>query len=137
MSNISYKGTLIEDQKGLGVFMDILFRSVGTIIMVKKVLPPLDEQNQSSKYCDHLVNGRLKMHAFLEKLAKGLKMGGEEVVSAADINSVPDVWARVLNSKKWPLLDNRASIVNEWRGTLSLLALAPYYTAYIRIFHQT
>ena len=53
-------------------------------------------------------------------------MSGEEVVSAADINSVPDVWARVLIVRNG-LLDNSKSIVDEWRGTLALLALAPYY----------
>ena len=53
-------------------------------------------------------------------------MGGEEVVSAADINSVPDVWARVLIVRNG-LVDKSKSIVDEWRGTLALLALAPYY----------
>ena len=55
---------------------------------------------------------------FLEKLAKGLKMGGEEVVSAADINSVPDVWARVL-IVRIGLVDGSKSKVDEWRGTLA------------------
>ena len=44
-------------------------------------------------------------------------MGGEEIVSATDIVSVPDVWARVLIVSS--LLDNNPSIVNEWRGTLA------------------
>ena len=69
---------------------------------------------------------RRKEASFLGKLAQGLKMSGEEVVSAADINSVPDVWARVLIVRNG-LLDNSKSIVDEWRGTLALLALAPYY----------
>ena len=53
-------------------------------------------------------------------------MGGEEVVSASEIVSVPDVWARVLIVRNG-LIDKRESIVREWRGTLALLALAPYY----------
>ena len=94
--------------------------------MVKKVLPPLNEQNQIPNIS---ASGEWKAEdsSFLEKLAKGLKMGGEEVVSASEIVSVPDVWARVLIVRNG-LLDNRASIVNEWRGTLALLALAPYYS---------
>ena len=94
--------------------------------MVKKVLPPLNEQNQIPNIS---ASGEWKSEdsTFLEKLAKGLKMGGEEVVSASEIVSVPDVWARVLIVRNG-LLDNRASIVNEWRGTLALLALAPYYS---------
>ena len=74
----------------------------------------------------HLVNGKVKDSTFLDKLSKGLKMGGEEVVSASEIVSVPDVWARVLIIRNG-LLDKRDSIVKEWRGTLALLALAPYY----------
>ena len=94
--------------------------------MVKKVLPPLNEQNQIPNIS---ASGEWKVEdaTFLDKLAKGLKMGGEEVVSASDIVSVPDVWARVLIVRNG-LLDNRASIVNEWRGTLALIALAPYYS---------
>ena len=63
--------------------------------MVKKVLPPLNEQNQVPNIA---TSGEWKAEdaAFLEKLAKGLKMGGEEIISATDIVSVPDVWARVL-----------------------------------------
>ena len=93
--------------------------------MVKKVLPPLNEQNQVPNIA---TSGEWKAEdaAFLEKLAKGLKMGGEEIISATDIVSVPDVWARVLIVRNG-LLDNNPSIVNEWRGTLALLALAPYY----------
>ena len=93
--------------------------------MVKKVLPPLNEQNQVPNIAG---SGEWKAEdaTFLEKLAKGLKMSGEEVVSAADINSVPDVWARVLIVRNG-LVDNSKSIVDEWRGTLALLALAPYY----------
>ena len=93
--------------------------------MVKKVLPPLNEQNQVPNIA---TSGEWKAEdaTFLEKLAKGLKMGGEEIVSATDIVSVPDVWARVLIVRNG-LLDNNPSIVNEWRGTLALLGLAPYY----------
>ena len=94
--------------------------------MVKKVLPPLNEENQIANIS---ASGEWKVEdaTFLDKLAKGLKMGGEETVSANEIVSVPDVWARVLIVRNG-LLDNRASIVNEWRGTLALLALAPYYS---------
>ena len=93
--------------------------------MVKKVLPPLNEQNQVPNIAG---SGEWKAEdaTFLEKLAKGLKMSGEDVVSAADINSVPDVWARVLIVRNG-LINNSKSIVDEWRGTLALLALAPYY----------
>ena len=93
--------------------------------MVKKVLPPLNEQNQVPNISS---SGEWKSEdsTFLDKLAKGLKMGGEEVVSASEIVSVPDVWARVLIIRNG-LLDKRDSIVKEWRGTLALLALAPYY----------
>ena len=93
--------------------------------MVKKVLPPLNEQNQVPNISS---SGEWKSEdaTFLEKLAKGLRMGGEEVVSASEIVSVPDVWARVLIIRNG-LLDKRDSIVREWRGTLALLALAPYY----------
>ena len=93
--------------------------------MVKKVLPPLNDQNQVPSIAS---SGEWKSEdaTFLEKLANGLKMGGEEVVSAADINSVPDVWARVLIVRNG-LVDGSKSIVDEWRGTLALLALAPYY----------
>ncbi len=93
--------------------------------MVRKVLPPLNDQNQVPNIAS---SGEWKAEdaTFLEKLAKGLKMGGEEVVSAADINSVPDVWARVLIVRNG-LVDGSKSIVDEWRGTLALLALAPYY----------
>jgi len=93
--------------------------------MVKKVLPPLKEENQVPNIA---MSGEWKSEdaTFLEKLAKGLKLGGEEVVSASEIVSVPDVWARVLIVRNG-LLDNRKSIVDEWRGTLALLALAPYY----------
>ena len=93
--------------------------------MVRKVLPPLNDQNQVPNIAG---SGEWKAEdaTFLEKLANGLKMSGEEVVSAADINSVPDVWARVLIVRNG-LLDSSKSIVDEWRGTLALLALAPYY----------
>ena len=93
--------------------------------MVRKVLPPLNDQNQVPNIAS---SGDWKAEdaTFLEKLAKGLKMGGEEVVSAADINSVPDVWARVLIVRNG-LVDGSKSVVDEWRGTLALLALAPYY----------
>jgi len=93
--------------------------------MVKKVLPPLNDQNQVPNIAG---SGDWKAEdaTFLAKLAKGLKMSGEDVVSAADINSVPDVWARVLIVRNG-LLDGSKSIVDEWRGTLALLALEPYY----------
>ncbi len=93
--------------------------------MVKKVLPPLNEQNQIPNIAS---SGEWKSEdaTFLEKLSNGLKMGGDEVVSASEIVSVPDVWARVLIVRNG-LLDKRDSIVREWRGTLALLALAPYY----------
>ena len=93
--------------------------------MVKKVLPPLNDQNQVPNIAG---SGEWKAEdaTFLSKLAKGLKMGGEEVVLASDINSVPDVWARVLIVRNG-LVDKSKSIVDEWRGTLALLALAPYY----------
>jgi len=94
--------------------------------MVKKVLPPLDEKNQISNIA---TSGEWKSEdaSFLEKLAKGLKMGSHMEVSSSDINSVPDVWARVLIIRNG-LVDNHKFLVNEWRGTLALLALAPYYT---------
>ena len=93
--------------------------------MVKKVLPPLNEQNQIPNIA---TSGEWKAEdaTFLEKLSKGLKMTGEETVSASDIVSVPDVWARVLIVRNG-LIDKSKSIVREWRGTLALLALAPYY----------
>ncbi len=93
--------------------------------MVKKVLPPLNEQNQVPNIAS---SGEWKSEdsTFLEKLSKGLKIGGEDIVSAADIVSVPDVWARVLIVRNG-LIDDEKSIVNEWRGTLALLGLAPYY----------
>ena len=49
--------------------------------MVKKVLPPLNEQNQVPNIA---TSGEWKAEdaTFLEKLAKGLKMGGEEIVSS-------------------------------------------------------
>ena len=80
--------------------------------MVRKVLPPLNEQNQVPNIAR---SGEWKAEdaTFLEKLAKGLKMGGEEVVSAADINSVTDVWARVLIVRNG-LVDGSKSIVDEW-----------------------
>ena len=53
-------------------------------------------------------------------------MGGDAVISPTDINSVPDVWARVLIVRNG-LIDKEKQIVDEWRGTLALLALAPYY----------
>ena len=93
--------------------------------MVRKVLPPLEKENQVANLA---TSGEWKSEdaSFLGKLAQSLKMSGEDVVSAADINSVPDVWARVLIVRNG-LLDNSKSIVDEWRGTLALLALAPYY----------
>ena len=55
-----------------------------------------------------------------------MKLGSHEEVSS-DINSVPDIWARVLIVRN-ALVDNHKFLVNEWRGTLAPLALAPYYT---------
>ena len=54
--------------------------------MVKKVLPPLDEKNQISNIA---TSGEWKSEdaSFLEKLAKGLKMGSHMEVSSSDINS--------------------------------------------------
>ena len=93
--------------------------------MVKKVLPPVNEQNQLPNLA---ASGEWKSEeaTFLGKLAKGLRMGGDAVISPTDINSVPDVWARVLIVRNG-LLDKEKQIVDEWRGTLALLALAPYY----------
>ena len=93
--------------------------------MVKKVLPPLKEQNDIANIA---ASGQWKNEdpTFLERLAKGLKMGSEDVVLASDIVSVPDVWARVLIVRNG-LLDNDPSHVREWRGVLALLGLAPYY----------
>ena len=93
--------------------------------MVKKVLPPLKEQNDIANIA---ASGQWKNEepTFLERLAKGLKMGSEDVVLASDIVSVPDVWARVLIVRNG-LLDNDPSHVREWRGILALLALSPYY----------
>ena len=94
--------------------------------MVKKILPPLDDKNQIANLAS---SGEWKSEdaSFLEKLAKGLKLGSHEEVSSSDINSVPDIWARVLIVRN-ALVDNHKFLVNEWRGTLALLALAPYYT---------
>jgi hypothetical protein len=93
--------------------------------MVKKILPPLKEQNDIANIA---VSGQWKSEdpSFLERLAKGLKMGGENVVVTSDIVSVPDVWARVLIVRNG-LLENDPSHVREWRGVLALLGLAPYY----------
>ena len=93
--------------------------------MVKKVLPPLKEQNDIANIA---ASGQWKSEepTFLERLAKGLKMGSEDVVLASDIVSVPDVWARVLIVRNG-LLENDPSLVREWRGVLALLGLAPYY----------
>ena len=94
--------------------------------MVKKILPPIDDKNQIANLAS---SGEWKSEdaSFLEKLAKGLKLGSHEEVSSSDINSVPDIWARVLIVRN-ALVDNHKFLVNEWRGTLALLALAPYYT---------
>ena len=93
--------------------------------MVKKVLPPLKEQNDIANIA---TAGQWKREdaTFLERLAKGLKMGSEVDILASDIVSVPDVWARILIVRNG-LLDNDPSHVREWRGTLALLGLAPYY----------
>ena len=93
--------------------------------MVKKVLPPINDQNQLPNLA---TSGEWKNEdaSFLEKLAKSLKVGGEDLITASDIVSVPDVWARVLIVRNG-LLDGEKSIVREWRGTLALLGLAPYY----------
>ena len=52
--------------------------------MVKKVLPPLNEQNQIPNIA---TSGEWKVEdsSFLEKLGKGLKVGGEDLISASDI----------------------------------------------------
>ena len=94
--------------------------------MVKKILPPIDDKNQIANLASA---GEWKSEdaSFLEKLAKGLKLGSHEEVSSSDINSIPDIWARVLIVRN-ALVDNHKFLVNEWRGTLALLALAPYYT---------
>ena len=93
--------------------------------MVKKVLPPIKDENQIPNIA---TSGEWKSEdpTFLEKLSKGLKLGADESVSGLDIVSVPDVWARVLIVRNG-LLDNRKHHVDEWRGILALLALAPYY----------
>ena len=93
--------------------------------MVKKILPPLNKQNQVPNISSA---GEWKAEdpSFLAKLAKGLKMGGEEIANTTDIVSVPDVWARILIVRNG-ILDNNKFYVDEWRGTLALLALAPYY----------
>ena len=87
--------------------------------MVKKVLPPINDQNQLPNLA---TSGEWKSEdsSFLEKLAKSLKVGGEDLITASDIVSVPDVWARVLIVRNG-LLDGEKSIVREWRGTLALL----------------
>ena len=94
--------------------------------MVKKVLPPLDTKNQIANLA---APGEWKVEdaTFLDKLAKGLKLGGQEEVSSPDIYSIPDVWARVLLVRNG-IIDNNKFLINEWRGTLALLALAPYYS---------
>ena len=93
--------------------------------MVKKVLPPIKDENQIPNIA---TSGEWKSEdpTFLAKLSKGLKLGADESVSGLDIVSVPDVWARVLIVRNG-LLDNRKHHVDEWRGILALLALAPYY----------
>ena len=94
--------------------------------MVKKVLPPLDIKNQIANLA---ASGEWKVEdaTFLDKLAKGLKLVGHEEVSSADIYSIPDVWARVLLVRNG-IIDKNKFLIDEWRGTLALLALAPYYT---------
>ena len=90
--------------------------------MVKKVLPPLNEQNQVPNISS---SGEWKSEdsTFLDKLAKGLKMGGEEVVSASEIVSVPDVWARVLIIRNG-LLDKRDSTFSELLSSIIDIAFA-------------
>ena len=92
--------------------------------MVKKVLPPLSEQNQIPLISS---SGEWKSEdsTFLDKLSKSLKMGGEEAVSASEIVSVPDVWARVLIIRnglldKNPLYCER---VERNFGTIGLVSL--------------
>ena len=79
--------------------------------MVKKVLPPLNEENQLPNLAS---SGEWKAEdaAFLGKLAKGLKMGGDSIISATDINSVPDVWARVLIVRNG-ILDKESLTITE------------------------
>ncbi len=79
--------------------------------MVKKVLPPLDTKNQIANLA---APGEWKVEdaTFLEKLAKGLKLGGQEEVSSSDIYSIPDVWARVLLVRNG-IIDNNKFLINE------------------------
>ena len=79
--------------------------------MVKKVLPPLDIKNQIANLA---APGEWKVEdaTFLEKLAKGLKLGGQEEVSFSDIYSIPDVWARVLLVRNGTV-DNNKFLINE------------------------
>ena len=78
--------------------------------MVKKVLPPLDIKNQVANLASA---GEWKAEdaSFLEKLAKGLKRDNHEEVASSDINSVPDVWARVLIIRNG-LVDNNKFLVH-------------------------
>ena len=92
--------------------------------MVKKVLPPLNNANQVANLP---TSGEWKSEeaSFLGKLAQGLKMSGEEVVSPADINSVPDVWARVLIVRNG-LVDNTKDIIDEITVRFPIIYLFMY-----------
>lgn len=93
--------------------------------MVKKLLPPLHEANQVPNLSS---SGEWKVedYNFLAQLANGLKIPRSDDLHT-DINSVPDVWARLLIIRNG-LLNEISSTINEWRGTLALIALAPYYS---------
>ena len=56
----------------------------------------------------------------------GLKIPKSDNIHT-DLNSVPDVWARLLIVRNG-LLNEVKTTINEWRGTLALVGLAPYYS---------
>ncbi len=93
--------------------------------MVKKLLPPLHEANQVPNLSS---SGEWKVedYNFLAQLANGLKIPKSDNIHT-DLNSVPDVWARLLIVRNG-LLNEIKSTINEWRGTLALVGLAPYYS---------
>ena len=102
--------------------------------MVKKVLPPLNEQNQIPNIAS---SGEWKSEdaTFLSKLSNGLKMGGEEVVSASEIVSVPDVWARVLIVRNG-LIDKRESIAQRIKKALFIIVTA-FTTTFVALIPLT
>ena len=93
--------------------------------MVKKLLPPLHEANQVPNLSS---SGEWKVedYNFLAQLANGLKIPKSDNIHT-DLNSVPDVWARLLIVRNG-LLNEVKTTINEWRGTLALVGLAPYYS---------